>query len=93
MNDAFGSTVPIRALQLRMSDYGGEKPLLDSSFSDSASQIKLQSPQITMLTPQIAIQDIDSINPFASRKSAVSKPSVNHSKIGINNSGARDSLA
>ena len=35
---------------------------------------------------------MDSINPFASRKSAVSKPSVNDSKIGTNKAGARDPL-
>ena len=36
----FGSIVPIRVLQPRMSPYG-RKPPSDSSFSDSVNQIKL----------------------------------------------------
>ncbi len=66
-----------------------EQSLVHDAFDDDV-QHKLR---VIVSLPQIAIQDIDSINPFASRKSAVSKPSVNHSKIGISNSGARDSLA
>ena len=40
-----GSIVPIEYCR-RESQLMGEKPPLESSFSDSASQIKLQSPQL-----------------------------------------------
>ncbi len=41
----FGSIVPIEYCRLE-SQLMGEKPPLESSFSDSASQIKLQSSQL-----------------------------------------------